>query len=251
VGLVGLVGLALVVALAGCSSPDDPPTTAGSTPSKVAPRWERVASFTGTSDQRTAGFDIAAGALQWRVTASCTGSALRVSVDGEPEPLALPTCPGKGFGFSIRTGAATLDVVADGSWEVVVDQQLDTPVSEARLAGMDERSRVADGGFYAIDQTGSGTAALYRLPDGRTALRLDPFQVTDNSDLFVWLSEADRPRTSKDALEAPHVQLDRLKATAGAQNYLVPADVPTAGIRSVVIWCEPVRTAYAAASLGR
>ena len=45
------------------------------------------------------------------------------------------------------------------------------------------------------------------------------------------------------------MQIARLKATAGAQNYLIPADVATANVRSVVIWCEPVRTAYAAASL--
>ena len=218
-------------------------------PTKVAPRWERVTSFTGTSDQRTAGFDIAADALQWRVTASCGGSALEVSLDGEPEPLAVPTCPGKVFGFSIRTGPAVLVVVAAGEWEVIVDQQLDTPVAEPVLAGMNEESRLEVGQFYGIDQTGSGSATLYRLPDGGRALRLDPFQVTNNSDLFVWLSEADTPRTSKEALEAPHVQLDRLKATAGAQNYLVPDNVPTARIRSVVIWCEPVRTAYAGAAL--
>ena len=223
---------------------------ATSTPSKVAPRWERVTSFSGASDQRTAGFDIAAAALQWRVTASCSGNALSVSLEGESAPLAQPTCPGKAFGFSIRTGPAVLDVMAAGGWEVVVDQQLDTPVAEPPLAGMDEASRLVSGTFYGVDQTGSGTAALYELPDGARALRLDPFQVTNNSDLFVWLSEADAPRTSKEALESPHVEIARLTATAGAQNYLLPADVATGNVRSVVIWCEPVRTAYAAASLG-
>jgi hypothetical protein len=246
--------LAVLIGLSGCSSPDDTSTVAGpssgpGSSSKVAPRWERVASFTGTSDQRTGGFDIAVGALQWRVTASCTGTAMKVTLAGESEPLAVPSCPGKVFGFSIRTGPAVLDVQGDGGWEVVVDQQLDTPVAEPALAGMDGRSRLAAGTFYGIDQTGSGSAALYRLPDGGLALRLDPFQVTSNSDLFVWLSEAGTPKTSKEALESPHVQLDRLRATAGAQNYAVPAEVATARIRSVVIWCEPVRTAYAAASL--
>ncbi len=241
--------LALLVGLTGCSSASEEPSVAASTPSKVAPRWEQVASFAGTSDQRTADFDIAADALQWRVTASCSGSALKVTLEGESEPLALPACPGKVFGFSIRTGPAVLDVVTVGAWEVVVDQQLDTPVAEPVLAEMDEGSRLAEGTFYGVDQAGSGAATLYRLPDGRRALRLDPFQVTNNSDLFVWLSEAGAPKTSKEALESPHVQIARLTATAGAQNYLIPADVATANVRSVVIWCEPVRTAYAAASL--
>jgi hypothetical protein len=241
--------LVALVGLAGCSSAGEDPAVTASTPSKVAPRWERVTSFTGTADERTTGFDIAADALQWRVTASCSGSSLAVSMEGDPVPLAEPTCPGQVFGFSIRTGPAVLDVVAAGEWEVVVDQQLDTPVAEPVLAGMDEGARLADGTFYGVDQAGSGTATLYRLPDGGRALRLDPFQVTNNSDLFVWLSEADAPKTSKEALESPHVQIARLTATAGAQNYLIPADVATGDIRSVVIWCEPVRTAYAAASL--
>ncbi len=184
-----------------------------------------MTSFTGTSDQRTADFDIAADALQWRVTASCSGSALSVSLEGDSAPLAQPTCPGKAFGFSIRTGPAVLDVEATGGWEVVVDQQLDTPVAEPPLAGMDETSRLVSGTFYGVDQAGSGTAALYVLPDGARALRLDPFQVTNNSDLFVWLSEADAPRTSKEALESPHVEI------AAAHRHRRVAELPAAGRR--------------------
>ena len=254
--LLAAVVAAVVVAPA-CTPGDGgpgaskPTTVVPSNPAKVAPRWDHVVSFSGSGDQRTAGFDIAAGAIQWRVTASCgaPGSTLRVSVDGESAPLAEPACPGRAFGFSIRTGPAVLDVAASAGWEVVVDQQLDTPVAEPTMAGMAGPGRVAEGTFYGIDQTGSGVAKLYQLPGGPLVLRLDPFQVTANSDLFVWVSEAAAPRTSKEALESPHVQVDRLKATAGAQNYVLPADLTTAQVRSVVIWCEPVRTAYAAATL--
>ena len=80
-------------------------------------------------------------------------------------------------------------------------------------------------------------------------MRLDPFVVTKNSDLFVWVSEADEPRTSADALHSVHVQVDRLTATAGAQNYLLPDTVAVDRVRSVIVWCEPVQTAYAAAAL--
>jgi hypothetical protein len=140
-------------------------------------------------------------------------------------------------------------VAADGGWEVVVHQQVDTPLAEPPRAGMTDASRLAGGGFYGIDQEGSGTATLYQLPGGGRALRFDPFLVTRNSDLFVWVSEAAAPRTSEEALHSPHVQIDRLKATAGAQNYQLPDSVDSDQMRSVVVWCEPARTAYAAASL--
>ncbi len=38
-----------------------------------------------------------------------------------------------------------------------------------------------------------------------------------------------------------------LKSTVGNQNYLIPADVPVDRVNSVVIWCDPVSIAYAAA----
>ncbi len=243
----------MVMVLAACAV-DTPPKPAASPPTaaadKVAPRWAEVARFAGTGDRRTEGFDIATAALQWRVTLACTDGTVRVGLDGDPSPLAeLSACPGNTFGFSIRTGRASLDVDATGVWDIVIDQQLDTPVAEPALAGMTDGNRRAAGDFYGIDQKGSGTVTLYRLPDGDGALRLDPFVVTKNSDLYVWVSEADAPRTSADALRSVHVQVDRLTATAGAQNYLLPDTVDLDRVRSVVIWCEPVQTAYAAAGL--
>jgi hypothetical protein len=215
----------------------------------VADRWEPVTRFDGRGDQQTPGFDIAGHAIEWRVAASCTEGSLTVSVPGEPEPLLTQDCPGRRFGFSIRAGPTVLDVTATGGWEIAVDQKVDTPISEPRLAGMTEDARLAGGEFYGIDQSGRGTVELYELPDGRRALRFEPFQVTANTDLFVWLSAAEKPTTSKDALTTDHTQIHELKATAGPQNYLVPDDVPSDRMRSVVVWCEPVRTAYAAAPL--
>jgi hypothetical protein len=250
-----LVAAVMVTAMVtGCGGDEGHPAPAvgpAAGADKAAPRWEEVARFAGTDDQRTAGFAIAAGALQWRVTLRCTDDgAVRVGLDGDPSALGeLSSCPGSTFGFSIRTGPVVLDVDATGAWDIVVDQQLDTPVAEPLLTGMTEGNRRAAGAFYGIDQKGSGTATLYRLPTGGGALRLDPFLVTRNSDLFVWVSESPGPRTSADALHAVHVPVGRLTATAGAQNYLLPETVDLDRVRSVVVWCEPVQTAYAAARL--
>ena len=251
------VALVVLIGTAGCGSEPTRHQAATATtqavtstlPGRVAARWERVARFAGTGRHRTDAFSIVDHAIQWRVTATCTEGRLRVGLHGDPVPLAEPACPGRAFGFSIREGPAVLDVEADGGWEVVVDQQVETPAAEARLAGMTGDAVVADGEFYGIDQDGTGTAQLWRLPDKRWALRFEPFFVTANTDLFVWVSEARAPRTSEEALESDHRQIAELTATAGPQNYLLPDDVDGTEVRSVVIWCEPVRTAYAAATL--
>ena len=210
-----------------------------------------MAKLSGTGDRTSDAFPIADDVLQWRVTVTCESGPVRVTVDGGPEPLVDQACPGRFFGFSILTGSRTLDVRAAGPWEIVVEQQVDDPLAEPRLPGMTDRNRLASGAFAGVEQQGDGRATLYRLPGGGRALRLDPFFVTPETDLFVWASEAEAPKTSADALFTPHVQLEALKATAGEQNYLVPDSLPTDRIRSIVIWCEPVRTAYAAAPLRR
>lgn len=207
--------------------------------------------LSGTGGQRTSDFVLAPGILQWRVTVTCDRPHLRVTLAGAAEPLVDTDCSSRSFGFSIRTGRQALEISTAGSWEVVVDQQVDQPIAEAPLPGMTVRNRVAAGSFFAVEQQGEGTVTLYELPDGRRALRLEPFSVTANTDLFVWASEAQEPRTSADALFTPHVQVEALKATAGTQNYVLPDSLPVDRVRSIVIWCEPVRTAYAAAVLRR
>ena len=260
--------LAVVVTLtAGCAPPG--PSTARSTPVapnegdgaeapgaggrplKAAPHWVPVTTLSGAGDHRSHAFEIAGDVLQWRVTATCHDGHLRIGVSGDPEPLVDQACPGRFFGFSIRTGSRALEVTAGGPWEAVVDEQVDRPLTEPPLAGMTDTTALAAGSFRGVEQDGHGTATLFELPDGRRALRLDPFFVTANDDLFVWVSEAKEPRTSADALFTPHVQLEALKATAGAQNYALPDSLPLERVRSIVIWCEPVRTAYATAPLRR
>jgi hypothetical protein len=174
-----------------------------------------------------------------------------VSLPGSGELLAEPECPGSGFGFSIDPGRQSLEIAGDGSWVVTVDQQLNTAIAEQPLPGMTEDSVLAEGDFYDIDQSGTGKARLYRLPDRRLALRFEPFSVTSNSDLFVWISRNEEPTTSEEAFNSEHVQIASLKSTGGAQNYVLPADLAEDEVGSVVIWCEPIQVAYAAARLAR
>jgi len=211
-----------------------------------------VTTLTGSGTTRTAAFTILPGAIQWRARYSCAIGSLKVTTDPAPRrpaPLVDTTCPKEDQGFSIVTGSVTLAVEASGTWKLVIDQQLETPIDESPLPAMATAAVTAQGSFYGIEKQAKGAARLYRLGDGSYALRLEDFEVNQNTDLFLWLDAAPQPKTSKDAASAEYWVLGNLKSTLGNQNYAIPSDVPIARIRSVVVWCQPVAIAYGAAAL--
>lgn len=263
--------LVLAIALAGCGDDavDDPPaaqattSTAAATPTtaaadppggKAAARWETVSTFNGSGVFQTPEFAILPDAIQWRVRFTCATGSVRINSTPPPRrpaPVLDTSCKEdtEETGYSIVTGPVRLSIEATGQWKAVVDQQVDTPLDEPLLPGMTADRVVASGSFYKVDVRGEGTAKLYRLADGRRILRFENFQTAENTDLFVWLSESARPANSAEAVNTPHVEIANLKSTLGSQNYEIPASVPTEKIRSIVIWCQPVAIAYAAAAL--
>jgi len=166
-----------------------------------------------------------------------------------PGAVVDTTCPKDDTGYSIVTGPVHLSIETTGAWKATIDQQVDTPLDEPLLAGMTPDKVISSGSFYKVEVRGEGTAKLYRLADGRRILRFEGFQTGENTDLFVWVSELAKPATSADAIKSAHVELTNLKSTLGNQNYEIPASIPTDKIKSVVIWCQPVAIAYAAAAL--
>ena len=80
---------------------------------------------------------------------------------------------------------------------------------------------------------------------------MERFRTEPNPSLVVWVSEARRPRTTKQAFDAPHTEVAALKSTIGDQNYVLPREMDARDIRSVVVWNKPSRVAYAAAALTR
>ncbi len=262
----GLVlGVALVT-LAGCGSSGDSggrsatsadpfsvvpaqPTDSAAARRSAAPRWEPLATLTGTGPA-TRSFTVAHGAIQWRARWRCSEGALRLSTSPR-KTLTRASCPRSGVSTDVGTGRLKLAVDTPGAWRVVVEQQVDTALHEAPLAAMRAAGArvLARGRFYDIERFGRGDAILYRLAGGRLALRLAGFATSANIDLHVWLSRAKRPRTTVQANRATHRDIALLKSTLGDENYLLPAATTIADARSVVIWCEPVQIAYTAATL--
>lgn len=227
-------------------------TTTTEPPRRAAPRWETVVTLTGNGPQETDPFRILPHAIQWRVRWSCEQGNVRITTIPPPRrgrPLAEDSCGKEGTAFAVHSGDIRLHVETDGAWRAIVDQQLDVPLDEQPLPGMTPETVVAEGVFYDVEKTGRGQVRLHRLPDGRRLLRFEDFETSHNTDLFVWLTDAAHPTTSAEAVAAGRVVVGNLKSTLGSQNYEVPAELPPERIRSIVIWCQPVSVAYAAAAL--
>lgn len=220
---------------------------------RSAPRWESVAVLEdGGARARTV--SIRADAIQWRARWTCAQGTLDIRVSPAPpgsDGDAEERCPAQGSEQFIGSGRHRVAVDGDGEWRLDVEQEVDRPLREPPLAAMRRPGArvLASGRFRPVERRGRGTALLYRLGGGRLALRLAGFETAANSDLFVWLSEARDPRTTKAALAKPYVDIGPLHSTNGDQNYLLPRRIDAGRVRSIVIWCEPVQIVYTAAAL--
>jgi electron transfer DM13 len=103
------------------------------------------------------------------------------------------------------------------------------------------------GAFHGSDDFhfGRGTARLIETAPGAFVVRLEDFAVRNGPDLYVYLSP------SADGYAAGSIELGRLKADTGNQNYVVPAGtLDDAGVAaSVVIWCKQFSHLFATAPL--
>lgn len=233
----------------------DAPTSpsAGSTSLRSQPWWQTVVSRDGTAGSALVPFTVAAGALEWRLTWTCTAGHLLIPSPERAKPLVDAGCPAKGSAYATRTGAGTLRVEAGGPWQVQLDQHVDVPLVEPPLPAMGEpgAAAVAGGPLYGIDEVGTGTATLYRLPGGSYALRLEDVFVTANAGLELRLSPVAAPHSTRDYTSGPSAFVAPLDVTAGSLNVSVPADVDVTRYKSLVVWCPTVNSAYAGAPLRR
>jgi hypothetical protein len=108
---------------------------------------------------------------------------------------------------------------------------------------------LAKGEFHNADKTGSGTARIYQLADGKRVLRLTSFSVENGPDLHVRLIAADDAKDTKSVEKTDHVELGKLKGNKGSQNYDVPENVDLSKYKVISIWCNRFSVNFAAAPL--
>ena len=236
-------------------SPDGtPPPTEAPKQSvlRSQPWWQSVGKVEGTGSMNAPSFAISADALQWRAKWTCQSGHLLVRAPEQRRPIVDADCPGSDIGYGIQKGNVGLQVTATGPWEMQIDQQVDVPLYEPPLPAMTAPGArpVLTGSLYRIDQVGTGTVTIYRLPDGSHAVRLDDFFVTANSDLELQFSPLEAPRTTKQVTDNDRSpSIATLDVTTGSLNFRMPAHVDPTQYRSFVIWCEVANSAYSAATL--
>lgn len=108
---------------------------------------------------------------------------------------------------------------------------------------------VAMGMFMDADDfhRGSGSATMFRGPDGSHILRFEDFMVTNGPALSVLISKAEGITSSENLGE--YLDLGPLKGNVGNQNYQVPAGTDVGEYKTVVIYCVPFRVVFATAPL--
>lgn len=101
------------------------------------------------------------------------------------------------------------------------------------------------GTFTGADEFhfGRGTAKLIETEPGRFVVRLEKFEVRNGPDLFVYLSP------SADGYAKGAIEIGRLKADKGNQNYELPAGTDVSSAASIVIWCRQFSVLFATAPL--
>jgi hypothetical protein len=82
--------------------------------------------------------------------------------------------------------------------------------------------------------TGKGDVSVY----SRTVFLGENFEVGPGPDFHVYLVPKADISSSSDVADTMYVDLGRLRAFKGSQNYAIPAGVDLKKFPSVVIWCQ-------------
>jgi hypothetical protein len=111
------------------------------------------------------------------------------------------------------------------------------PAAEELRAELSQR--VASGRFIHANPSdpvhyGSGEVSVFA---GSVFLHAD-FEVGPGPKFHVYLVPRGNIRSSADLAGEMFVDLGRLRAFKGSQNYAIPAGVDIARYKSVIIWCE-------------
>ena len=105
------------------------------------------------------------------------------------------------------------------------------------------------GRFHGVAHQTHGVASLYQLPDGGRVLRLTDFQTSNGPDVRVYLIVAPDATNNDTVTNRGFIEVSRMKANEGDQNYPLPADLDLSRYHAVTIWCDRFRVNFATAPL--
>ena len=227
-------------------------SVAAPTSLRSQPWWQEVKTIEGVGAMTAPAFTIADGAIHWRVKGTCQSGQIVVRSPSQASPVVDRPCGGELTGSGVGSGPISLQVTANGPWKLTVAQLIDTPLFEPLTPAMTAPGSkvIASGSLYNIDKTGIGKVTVYEQADGRYSVRLDDFYVTAAADLQLRFSTLAEPRTTEEYLSAKSEFIVVMDVTAGSLNYMVPSGGDPTVYKSVLVWRQPIKSAFAAASLG-
>ncbi len=121
----------------------------------------------------------------------------------------------------------------------------DTEINESIPSTMKEDiPKSYDGIFVGVNDgvhNAEGQSKVIFLDDGREILRLEDFKSTNGPDLYVYLS------TDIDATDI--INLGKLKANIGNQNYDIPEGTDLEKYNKVLIWCKSFSVLFGSSEL--
>ena len=166
-------------------------------------------------------------------------------------PLFLNTTVEEEFPFSatadmpVGMTQTEAEDIMQGMAKVDMEEMEEMPDEMAQAVAL------ASGMFRDADSfhKGSGTATIYRLPDGSGALRFEDLSVTNGPDLRVLLSTHPDPQSKAELNEAGYIHIEKLKGNRGNQNYELPPDADLESFGSVIIYCMPFHVIFSVAPL--
>lgn len=131
---------------------------------------------------------------------------------------------------------------------LITASALEAPAPATRTETSVQPRVLLTGTFMGSDDFhfGHGDAQLIQTGPNTYVLRFENFSVRNGPDLYVYLSENRDGETVMESLN-----LGKLKATDGAFNYEIPANVDVSKVKSAVVWCRQFAVRFAHAELER
>jgi Electron transfer DM13 len=125
-------------------------------------------------------------------------------------------------------------------------EQNTTTINETMTMNINQSIQNTDliGNFMGVGDgihNAEGLAKILTLSNGSQILRLENFKSTNGPDVHLYLSN------NKQAND--FIDLGRLKANIGNQNYQIPLDTDYNKYKYVLIWCQPFSVLFGSAQL--
>lgn len=127
---------------------------------------------------------------------------------------------------------------------VPADPPGDAPASSAASSAPAGPQRLRSGSIRGIDHRASGTAVIYRQPDGRYVVGLEDIDIQPGPDYDLYVVPGENREDIKDG-----IRLGDLRGNRGTQYYEVPdgANLDD-GAWTVLVWCQTFAVPVAGAT---